>query len=680
METIISRRKNFIDDRRGLSNAIVVLLSLILITVIVANVVIWSYQMNQLDWGKTQENFRVLNVERNNSVIGACGILVLNGSQISGTINDTWEIDDSYMSFMERKLKGEGASVRYYYPSSNSTHGGTRYISGSIGDLYAIGDGNYMRFRSYESYDYTYSQITFVSSGAGSGTTQVQLTPSYPPNLLAGDLILLQIVIWDSSISISAPSGFTHLYTDKNETISWQQLIFYKNATGSESGTVTINVGGNALKMARMYAFRNVDILCEGKNFKSGQSTRVDAPSVTTLGPKRLAVAFVSIKDDVAVGDFTGETGGNWTEQTGEYRFKSGNDRGCLQLQSAALENIGTISGGYLYTGTQKPPAWGVSAFALVPKRVSALVQLVEVVFNGTCDNSGDLSSLKWTVCSKSNITTGVTAKFQLYNYRVGAYSTSGQGYGEHIVGAKDENVSLSVTINPAYFVDAETGEWSLKMSVSASAAKHFEFWVDYIELRTELRGTGETYGLSLIGNFPLNLTAYPPSEISSIEVHLRFRTSDGGEYWLLKTYDWINQNYANIGSLSPALSFRYYVLNLGNNWQNYINPANGTIKLLFSDEFPEITPTIIDIDLFAVKVILKHGAIFTVQNNSASTVYIVAVWVNNATHHNRYEISLFVNSGETFTYPDKRINLPDGDYVVKIVTEKGNMAVFINE
>ena len=49
LEAIIKRLKH---DKHGVSNVIVVMLSLILIVVIVANVVLWSYQMNQVDWRK----------------------------------------------------------------------------------------------------------------------------------------------------------------------------------------------------------------------------------------------------------------------------------------------------------------------------------------------------------------------------------------------------------------------------------------------------------------------------------------------------------------------------------------------------------------------------------------------------------------------------------------------------
>lgn len=38
------------------------MLSLILIVIIVANVVLWSYQMNQFDWERIQEKIEILNV------------------------------------------------------------------------------------------------------------------------------------------------------------------------------------------------------------------------------------------------------------------------------------------------------------------------------------------------------------------------------------------------------------------------------------------------------------------------------------------------------------------------------------------------------------------------------------------------------------------------------------------
>ncbi|MCD6241514.1 hypothetical protein J7K27_08420, partial [Candidatus Bathyarchaeota archaeon] len=46
-------------DKRALSNVIVIVLSLILIVVIVADVVLWSYEMNQFDWERAEEKLEI---------------------------------------------------------------------------------------------------------------------------------------------------------------------------------------------------------------------------------------------------------------------------------------------------------------------------------------------------------------------------------------------------------------------------------------------------------------------------------------------------------------------------------------------------------------------------------------------------------------------------------------------
>ncbi|MDI6806102.1 MAG: hypothetical protein QMD20_05520, partial [Candidatus Bathyarchaeia archaeon] len=64
MQTIIRLLKKFRQAKRGVSNVIVVMLSLILIVLIVSNVVLWSYQMNQFDLERMQENIKIANVTR----------------------------------------------------------------------------------------------------------------------------------------------------------------------------------------------------------------------------------------------------------------------------------------------------------------------------------------------------------------------------------------------------------------------------------------------------------------------------------------------------------------------------------------------------------------------------------------------------------------------------------------
>ena len=68
------------------------MLSLVLIVVIVANVVLWSYQMNQLDWERMREDISIANVTR---------------------VEETWS----------------------YNPSGHILGGSTNWVSGSISPL-----------------------------------------------------------------------------------------------------------------------------------------------------------------------------------------------------------------------------------------------------------------------------------------------------------------------------------------------------------------------------------------------------------------------------------------------------------------------------------------------------------------------------------------------------------------
>ncbi len=62
--TIRLQLRRFRRDRRGVSNIIVIVLSIIVLTLIVSNVVLWSYQMNQHDWDQAREDIKISSVAR----------------------------------------------------------------------------------------------------------------------------------------------------------------------------------------------------------------------------------------------------------------------------------------------------------------------------------------------------------------------------------------------------------------------------------------------------------------------------------------------------------------------------------------------------------------------------------------------------------------------------------------
>jgi hypothetical protein len=211
----------------------------------------------------------------------------------------------------------------------------------------------------------TTNQVTFVSAEGGAAVTGTNLKVNYPKNNQAGDLILLQIMVRDTSNAPTPPSGFTLLF-GPDSSGTGQQWIYYKFSTGSETGSLSLTIAGSALKMARMYSFRNVALTSfnEDGGFGTGSTKTISAQSVTTLDSKRLAVSFIFVTDDNDVNAFTGETGGDWKEAKDQFKSGSGND-GSIDLQTATMASTGTISGGSF---TMKNNAsWGVRAFALVP-------------------------------------------------------------------------------------------------------------------------------------------------------------------------------------------------------------------------------------------------------------------------------------------------------------------------
>ena len=126
MEDIIRRLKR---DKRGVSSVVVLMLSLPLIVIIVANVILSSYQMNQVDWERMQEKIAILNVAPNTETEAS-------------------------------------------HPLNYSLKGATKWLSGNISDLYSDDNKN-MTFRSCtltDLSDFPEDSESDVDSSAGKGT------------------------------------------------------------------------------------------------------------------------------------------------------------------------------------------------------------------------------------------------------------------------------------------------------------------------------------------------------------------------------------------------------------------------------------------------------------------------------------------------------------------------------
>ncbi|MFB0514519.1 MAG: hypothetical protein ACETVQ_02975 [Candidatus Bathyarchaeia archaeon] len=57
--------------------------------------------------------------------------------------------------------------------------------------------------------------------------------------------------------------------------------------------------------------------------------------------------------------------------------------------------------------------------------------------------------------------------------------------------------------------------------------------------------------------------------------------------------------------------------------------------------------------------------------------IYRISKWIINSTLHQHLDMDVIVNSAETYSYIRVDISLASGSYTVKVVTERGNKAVY---
>ena len=185
---------------------------------------------------------------------------------------------------------------------------------------------------------------------------------------------------------------------------------------------------------------------------------------------------------------------------------------------------------------------------------------------------------------------------------------------------------------------------------------------------------------LSIDNAFTIDLMAYPLDHIKTIEIQMRYRANDSGDTWFLKAYNWATSNYDDnnlnfsLGQI-PSTSWQYYAVNLTDQWRSYVHD-NGTMRVELVNEPADMNQTTFDIDFLGVRAVID-GTQVTLDNNGSTTVHLVSLWADNETIHQRYDMSLFINSGERATYARADITLPIGPFVVRIVTEKGTVSVF---
>lgn len=225
----------------------------------------------------------------------------------------------------------------------------------------------------------------FVQASAGTalltGTTTVSLA-----GCGAGNLIIAAIVERGVSGDFVGPAnpvninrldgvaGLTGAASNRGIGTNSQGFIYAGRAAagGTVSFDITVGASGNDLFIV-LYEFSGVvagatvnDVFENGGVQFAGDAatnTTVLDNAVITNGSNRLALQFVWLVSNQAVGSFTGESGGDWTEAVAEFASSSGATV-TMQLQKAPMAAAGTIDGGSL---TVSSVGWGTLGTALIP-------------------------------------------------------------------------------------------------------------------------------------------------------------------------------------------------------------------------------------------------------------------------------------------------------------------------
>lgn len=227
----------------------------------------------------------------------------------------------------------------------------------------------------------------FVGAGAGAALASGSATVS-KTSCTAGNVLIIHVVErgtahdWTtgSVTNIQSLDGFgstLHMGIGSDRDIALANTSLHSiisgrvTANGTCSFSLTEGVSHSDL-FARIYEFSGVSTSTdETQVFENGTAmmkstfgtgTSVLNRDVITNGGNRLAFQLVALENNQTIGDFTGETGGNWAEAVAEFGSATG-ATATLQLQTADMVSAGTIDNGSVSVTSV---GWGVIGGALI--------------------------------------------------------------------------------------------------------------------------------------------------------------------------------------------------------------------------------------------------------------------------------------------------------------------------
>jgi PKD repeat protein len=202
---------------------------------------------------------------------------------------------------------------------------------------------------------------------------------------------------------------------------------------------------------------------------------------------------------------------------------------------------------------------------------------VMEVEFTGSSDINY-WSQLVWTIDSAWTIS-NVTVILQVYNYTLGSYPTSGNGYISYVSIATpntDETKNQTITKNPTNFRDS-SGNWKIKVKGVKSTTTQFNFEADLVRFQVTGDTTPPVWSNAGTNNTnPGQPTRFYVKWVDNVALSgYIFGTNNTGAWvnntWasMIGTSNWSNTSKILNSVGGTLIQWRVWANDTSNNWNN---------------------------------------------------------------------------------------------------------------
>jgi hypothetical protein len=636
--------------------------------------------MNQLDWEKMKEGITIVDVE---------------------PIREIWS----------------------YNPSAYALKGSTSWLSGNTLNLMSD-DGVYMTFRSYDSSHtgtttYLHQEQTNIG---GTNYRQFKTTTADGAGTsLSGSMGSTGRTLFDKTVYpltgiTSVPASVWNLYYR-----AWKdadQSITYDNASSTEtvgatslSWTHTTGSGNNRLLLVTVSTYNDTGTPATVTSATcSGVPMTQQVTNVSTTNPHVSSYIFSLANPTSGSNTILANFSGSTTAVGGAVSYSGVDQTRPIQTSNSTVGSGTSQSVSVTVTGNGRAIYGSLATYRSTSPTSYTITDdisqnhrwgLADQLYKGDGDDKLNVSpgsvSMSWT--------TSRAASYVCLAVAVNpATPSAGHCDVDILIRRSDGIVRSTVATNVGTSGSITTTASTLSGTYSW-ASYNVQNQTDYLEVdyyvdvSTACQGTNAylriddstlaTADQTRIENVQL------PSEYT---VEVEFAGSSNTEDW--NQANWTVNSAWTTSSVNVTLQLYNYTLDgfptSGNGYVAYtsnstantnenktqmmnVDPidfrnATGYWKIKIKGVKTIATQFDFKADWIEFRVLKDGGTLFTFENGSPLTSHLVSIWVINSTNHQRHEIDIFINSGDTISYINDNISLPDKPYKVKVVTERGNI------